>query len=258
MAVATNVSRLLARYSEGYRLAVEHGLSSSIVAEYAYRNQPRGHGPLGRFLDRRFLHQGAWDGVRRRFAATKEAVREEIQRRRGLAQRTAILDIASGTACYLREILREDGGADLEVYCRERDARQVMLARELAARESLAIDFFVGDASDEASYLCRHDPDIVIASGVLPALRRDDVARNVLRLIFRHLNRGGCLIATTICHPQARLSPWEARIPGGPAVRSSDKVESWLRATGFTEVRARPYSRDAVAVIAYKPNDPWA
>ncbi|HYD48920.1 MAG TPA: class I SAM-dependent methyltransferase family protein, partial [Terriglobales bacterium] len=115
----------MARYSEGYRLAATHGPNSGIVAEYAYRNTPRGHGPFGRFLDRQFLHHGAWDAVRQRFSITKDLLRRELQRRRAAGERTTILDVASGTACYLRELLREEGGPDLEVVCRERDPKQV-------------------------------------------------------------------------------------------------------------------------------------
>lgn len=252
---AENVIRLLGRYSEGYRLAATHGPSSGIVAEYAYRNTPRGQGPLGRFLDRRFLHNGVWDGVRLRFQVTQQLVREERNRRRAEGRKTTILDVASGTACYLRELLRLDPGTDLEVFCRERDPKQVMHARELAAGEGIEISFFVGDATDEASYLCARDPDIIIASGLLPLLRRDDVVRSFFRLVVRHLAVDGCFILTTITDPAARLSPWETALRLRPAARSADRVASWLRATGFDEVECRRYAPDAVALVARKRRD---
>lgn len=254
MAVADNVIRILGRYSEGYRLAAQHGSGSGFILEHAYQNQPRGVGPIGRFLDRQFLHRGAWELVRERFAATKAAVLEEVTRRRQVGLPTGILDLASGTGCYLRELEREHGGDDLEIVCRERDAKLVMHARELAKAEGSQITFCVGDPTDAASYLSARDPDLMIASGLIPMLPRDDLVRHVLRLSFRHLAPGGCLLATTVFDARSGVSLWEMRRGVAPTPRSLDRVAGWLRATGFRDVVDRPFANGHAAVLlARKP-----
>jgi len=104
MPVTHNVMRLLARYSEGWRLAVEYGPTSGVVFEYAYQNRPQGNGALGRWIDRTFLRLSTWDSIRQRVQATKSVVADLVARRRAAGQSTLILDVASGTARYLREL----------------------------------------------------------------------------------------------------------------------------------------------------------
>lgn len=254
MAVSEGMMRLLGRYSEGFRLAAEHGPGSGWVVEHAYRNRPVGHGAIGRLIDRRFLHQSTWDGVRRRFDQTKLLVRAEIDRRRTMGRRTVIVDIAAGTGCYLRDLAKEVGGTDVEIICRERDARLVMHARELAALEESAVTICVGDPADEASYLNANDPDILIASGLLPMIERDDVVRHVFRLVWKYLAPGGMLVVTTLESSRGHILPWNenGRVP---TPRTADTVAAWLRSTGFRDVEVGTYDRDAAWLTARRPFD---
>lgn len=253
MPVAENVIRLLARYSEGCRLAAEHGPTSGVVFEYACQNTPHGSGTVGRWIDRTFLHLAAWDNLRHRAEVTKQIVEELVAQRRVAGRGTAILDIASGTARYLREIAREQAGAELYIACRDRDPRQVMHGRELSRGEGLAnVRFSVGDATDQASYLTDRDADLVVATGLFPHLQRDEAVRMVMRLTFEHLTPGGHFVCTTICDPEAQLYPWETGFWNDPAVRPASTIASWLRATGFVDVDERVSSTDCF-LIARKP-----
>jgi SAM-dependent methyltransferase len=252
--VAENVIRLLAPYSEGCRLAAEHGPTSGVVFEYACRNTPRGSGALGRWIDRSFLHLAAWDNLRQRIDLTRDIVAELVERRRAAALPTVILDIASGTALYLRQFARESGGEDLYIVCRDRDPRQVMHGRELCGQEGLRLTFAVGDATDQASYLIDRDPDLVLATGLFPHLQRDDAVRTVLRLTFERLAPGGHFVCTTVADPEAQLYPWETGFWNSPAVRSSESVAAWLRTTGFVDVEHRPAAADSF-LIARKPEE---
>jgi len=253
--VAENVIRLLAPYSEGCRLAAEHGPTSGVVFEYACCNEPHGSGAVGRWIDRAFLHLAAWDNLRQRVDLTHNIIDELVGRRRAVSRPTVILDIASGTARYLRRFAREQGGNDLQVICRDRDPRQVMHGRELCDSEAIErFSFSVGDATDQASYLTDIDPDLVLATGLFPQLQRDEAVRMVLRLAFEHLTPGGYFVCTTVTDPEAQLYPWETGFWTHPAIRSSDSVGSWLRATGFVDVDERVGSADTF-LIARKPED---
>jgi SAM-dependent methyltransferase len=255
MPVTESVIRLLAHYSEGLRLTVEHGPSSGVVFEYAYRNQPQGAGTLGRWIDRTFLRLSAWDSIRQRILTTKGLVTEIVARRRAAGLSTMILDVASGTARYLRELVREQGGEDLIIACHDRDPREVTHGRALVKAEGLQrFTFSVGDATDEASYLTRHDPDIVLAIGLFQYLRRDDAVRTVMRLAFERLSAGGCLLCTTLAKPQVRLAHWEAdTFIERPAFRSPETIAAWLRATGYVQIDQRFSQPHGFALIGWKP-----
>jgi SAM-dependent methyltransferase len=257
MPMSDNVIRLLGRYSAGLRLAAEYGPSSGVVHEYACQNTPQGSGFVGRWIDRTFLGLRAWDNIRQRVQTTKELLAELVAQRRAVGRSTAILDVAAGTGRYLRELSREHGGEDLVIACHDRDPRQVMHGRKLAADEGLErFTFSVGDATDESSYLTSHDPDIALAIGLFPYLQRDDAVRIVMRLSYSHLSPGGCFVCTTLAKPSARLTSWEGNgFTPRLAIRSPEQIAEWLRSAGFTRIDQRFSQPHGFALIGWKPED---
>jgi SAM-dependent methyltransferase len=254
MPVTENVIRLLARYSEGLRLASEHGPRSGMVFEYAFQNTPQGQGMIGRWIDRTFLQLSTWDSIRQRVSTTKDLVAEVVAHRRAVGQATMVLDVASGTARYLRELVREIGGGDIVVACHDRDPRQVTHGRHLVQKEGLArITFAVGDATDDSSYLTSQDPDIVLAVGLFPYLHREEAVRTVMQLVFKHLSTGGCFICTTLATPHARLCHWEADpFRPRPAIRRPETIAAWLRDAGFVSIDQRFSQPDGFALLGWK------
>jgi SAM-dependent methyltransferase len=257
MPMSENVIRLLGRYSAGLRLAAEYGPSAGVVHEYACENTPQGNGLLGRWIDRTFLRLRTWDGIRQRIQSTKELLAELVAERRAAGQSTVILDVAAGTARYLRELAREHGGPDLVIVCHDRDPRQVMHGRMLARDGGLQrFTFSVGDATDDSSYLTSQDPDIALAIGLFPHLTRDDAVRAVMRLAYRHLNAGGCFICSTLEKPSGWLTNWDGSAFAAPAaVRSPEQIAEWLRSAGFTRIDQRFSQPHGFALIGWKPED---
>jgi SAM-dependent methyltransferase len=255
MAVAGNVIRLLGRYSEGLRLTAQYGSHSGIVHEYAYRNMPSGAGPLGRLIDRTFLQMGAWDGLRQRVHTTKDMVRQILERRRALGWSTMILDIAAGTAPYLRELARESGGDDLVIACHDRDPRQVMLGRQLVATERLPqFTFSVGDATDNASYLTSRDPDIILAVDLFPWFPSDAAVRTAVHLTFEHLAAGGSFLCSTLTKRPQDLASWEGDSwRPSPAPRAPEAVATWMEESGFVHVEQHFSQPHGVALVGWKP-----
>jgi SAM-dependent methyltransferase len=253
VALLENIASFLARYSEGLRLAVQHGPCSGRVCEYACHNEPQGNGALGRLIDRAFLRSRTWDGLRQRVGTTKAMVAEVVEWRRATNQSTVILDIAAGTARYLREFAREQGGDDLIIAAHDRDPREVVLGRELVAEEGLSnFTFAVGDATDHSSYLTSREPDVILAVGLFVHLKHDAAVRTVIQLSFAHLNPGGCFICTTLTRSRVRA-------PGAsgthPALRSPENIAAWLRETGFVRIDQRFSEPQGFAVIGWKPGE---
>ncbi len=250
MVTSKNITRLLARYSDGVRLAVQHGPRSGLVCEYACRNQPHGVGLIGRWIDQRFLRSSTWDGLRQRVRSTKSIVAEIVARRRAGGQTTMVLDIAAGTARYLRELVREGGADDLIVAAHDRNPREVVLGRELVAAEGLPnFTFAVGDATDHSSYLTSRDPDVILAVGLFAHMPDDTAVRTVMRLAFAHLSEGGCFVCTTLTTPRVGdPDAYGAR----PAARAPEVVARWLRETGFVHIDQRFSQPKGFALIGWK------
>jgi SAM-dependent methyltransferase len=257
MSVAHRVIRLLGRYSEGLRLATEHGPKSGVVLEYAFDNTPKGSGPFGRLIDRTFLHLRAWGSARQRVQTTKELVSELLGRRRSVGLPTMILDVASGTGRYLRELAREYDGDDLVIACHDRDPRQVILGRQLIRADGLRhFTFSVGDATDHSSYLTSRDPDIVLAIDLFPVLHRDEAVRTVMRLAFEHLAPGGRFLCTTLTRRIAGPAYWDIDAFGKrPATRPPETIAVWLRAAGFVQIDQRFSQAEGFALIGRKPEN---
>jgi len=248
--------RLLARYSHGCRLAAEHGSHSGIVFEYACENDPQGIGRFGRWIDYAFLHCARATRLRRQLETNKQIVAGLITERRRCGLPTTILDVASGTGRVLREICREQGSVDLTVVCHDRDPRKVMQGRELVAREGLAnVTFAVGDATDRASYLIVHEPDIVLATGLFPLLRRDDAVRTVINLAFEHMRELGQFVCTASRNRDPTASRWDGPLAAPIVDRAPETVAGWMRATGFAATRIHQPPIGDPVLIAQKPAD---
>ena len=256
MALSHAIVRLLARVSEGWRLVAQHGAASAQFLEYACRNHPEGRGSIGRLCDRALLRADECRASRRRVAAVQAILVELVTQRRAASTPTLILDVAAGSARYLRELVAAHGAADLNVVCCDRDPRQVEYGRGLATAEGLhGLSFWVGDATDVSSYLTSHDPNIVVAVDIFPYLERDDAVRTVMRLAFDRLSPGGTLVCST---QTGRRAVWWASNRSvsrvGPIDRPAQVIATWLRATGFAQVEERHCDATDQMFVARKPD----
>lgn len=256
MSVTVNMMRVLARYSEGLRLAARHGSGSGILLEYAYENVPQGSGTLGRWIDRTFLQLRRCDTLRRRVDLTRELIARVVALREARGRPTVILDVAAGTARYLRELARKRRRGQLLIRCLDRNPHEVMLGRQLVSRECLPdFTFEVGDATDDASYLMSDDPDIILAIDLFPYLHGDREVQSVMAHSFAHLAPDGVFVCTG---PTSPVAAAEAEFWGGsgfqiePRVRRIEEVETWLAASGFTSVTSVEIGEGHTALLGEK------
>jgi len=259
MPLIDRVVRRLAHRSQGLHLTVEHGPLSGPVIEHVCDNQRQGKGWLGNRIERWFLDLDTNVGTRERIRTSRELVAEIVQRRRSAGLPTVIFDVASGTARYLRDLARQlDSTDDLTIVCHDRSPRQVMWGRELVSREHLSrFTFAVGDATDDASYLTRHDPDLILAMQLFPYLHDDADVKKVIKLAYDHLRRDGCFLCTTTVKPPSGSAFWSADAFGRrPACRSAETMKSWLAEAGFTQIDQRYSEPNGFALIGWKRSNP--
>lgn len=88
--------------SKGMSLGLKYGFDSGISLDYIYKNQVNGKLLIGKFIDRFYLNQIGWRGVRERKKNLLSLIEEKIT---SLGEKNVkILDVAGGTGNYLFDI----------------------------------------------------------------------------------------------------------------------------------------------------------
>jgi SAM-dependent methyltransferase len=234
--------RTAGQVSDSVRLGFQRGFDSGEMMDRIYQNRASGRWLVGALADRLYLDQAGCRGLRGRKALLKATLRSllEAQRSQGLAP--VIVDVASGPATYLVEVLAEDGGQDVRALARDLDVnglkRGAALARELRVTN---LRYQQANALDEASLAAiQPRPSIVIASGFYEILLEDDWVRTSMRLNRQLLAPGGAFVFTTqVNHPQVELMkalPNRDHESWVIKNRSVADVEAWARAAGFNQL----------------------
>jgi len=250
--------------SDGINIAFKEGLTSGVMLDYIYRNRPSGMFIIGEFIDRIFLSHPAWRSIRARKETLQRLLRKAITAQRQFGRKPVVLDVASGAARYLLDVLREDGMGDVEAGCRERDARSLEFGRRVAAKRGLSsVCFVCGDAlcADSLARV-RPTPNIIIASGFYDWIPEEEVVRKSMRLIYDLLPGGGFFLFTNLLK-QTHLEMAQAVFPGlnGKPLqlfpRPAEMINSWVEAAGFTLLETSNESTGCYSfTLAQKPPRP--
>lgn len=231
----------LGRLSEGVRLGWESGFDSGRTLDYVYRNQPRGWGPLGRIIDRRYLDSAGWAGIRQRRLHLETQLNQAIDALSAPGKALHIVDLAGGPGRYLCEVMRQRQDPAISAVCRDRDLSGLAEGRELAHASGVTrLLHEPGDAFDPDSIATLSArPDIVIVSGFYELFDDNALVLRSLRAIHRQMRPGGRLIYTNQPHhPQLELiartlinrdgDPWVMRL------RPQSEINRLVSQAGFT------------------------
>ncbi|HEY8597796.1 MAG TPA: class I SAM-dependent methyltransferase family protein [Thermomicrobiales bacterium] len=251
------VLRVGGRLSGGLALGYRRGFDSGPMLDYVYRNQAQGNLLIGRAIDRLYLNQIGWRGIRARRTLLVETLLRLIAARREAGLPTHIVDIAAGPGRYLLEMLADHDQGDLSAHCRDLDPAGQQQGRTLARDLGLgSVTFARGDATDgDELAALTPQPQIVIASGIYEILTDDAAIQRSMRGVWALLPAGGSFVFTTqVTHPQldliANTLPNHRGEPWIMGVRSLATVEGWARDASFVDVRStvEPHGLFAVTV----------
>lgn len=235
--------RTVGRSSDGVRMSFDEGLTAGTMLDYVYRNQPSGRWLIGPAIDRKFLEAPGWQAVRERRANLEVLLIEAIDRLRRDGRRVSLLDVASGPAAYVLEVLRRAGAGDVFARCRDLDASALAQGREAAKRLGLDVVFERGDALDrEAILALAPRPNLAVASGFYDWITDDEIVRRSIAIVGEALKPGGWFVVTNqAAHPNLgfvtavfdHFDHERLRMK----MRSASTVEGWLRAAGLETER---------------------
>ena len=125
--------KTIGQASQGIRMVSRIGLTSGIMLDYIYRNQPQGKFLIGKWLDHVYLSHPAWEDVRIRKKNLEEYLVEAIQQQRERNSKPVILDVAAGAARYILDALSREDMQDVTAVCRDLDNDALTLGRSNAS-----------------------------------------------------------------------------------------------------------------------------
>jgi len=179
------------------------------MLDYVYLDQPSGRGPIGRAIDRMYLDQIGWRGIRKRKEHLEELIALGMERLRAQGQPVCVLDIAAGHGRYVLDALVASKVRPDRIVLRDYQAANVYAGRRLIAERGLGMvaSFDQGDAFDADSVAAVDPaPTLGVVSGLYELFGDNALVRRSLAGLGRAIAPGGLLAYT--CqpwHPQLEL-----------------------------------------------------
>jgi SAM-dependent methyltransferase len=234
----------LGQTSEGIRLVTTKGLTSGVMLDYIYQNQPHGRFFIGKWIDKIYLSHPAWEDVRTRKANLVEYLVNAISIQRKLKHKPIVADIAAGSARYILDVKSQSGMDDVFVVCRDLDEEALERGKSNAEKFGISgIHFGTGDAlSAESLALMEPKANIAVSSGFYDWVNEDEVVQKSMTLLYDILPSGGCFLFTN----QARHVNQEfvqgvfKNLYGQPlrmTMRSAAQMNGWAEVAGFMIIK---------------------
>ncbi|HEY96531.1 MAG TPA: hypothetical protein G4O15_16515 [Dehalococcoidia bacterium] len=226
--------------SQGIRMVSRIGLTSGIMLDYIYRNQPQGKFLIGKWLDRTYLSHPAWEDVRIRKRNLEDYLVEAIKQQRERNRKPAILDVAAGVARYILDTLSREDMQDVTAVCRDLDKDALTLGGNNALGMGInSVKFETGDAfSAESLAQVEPVPNIIVSSGFYDWINDDARVQESMSLIYDVLPEGGCFLFTnqskhvSLEFTQQVFSDFKGN-PLRMTLRPAHTVNKWVEDIGY-------------------------
>ncbi|WP_338972339.1 bifunctional alpha/beta hydrolase/class I SAM-dependent methyltransferase [Fusobacterium vincentii] len=206
--------------SKGMSLGLKYGFDSGISLDYIYKNQANGKLLIGKFIDRFYLNQIGWAGVRERKKNLLSLIEERIN---NLGEENVkILDVAGGTGNYLFDI--KEKYPKVQILINEFKKSNIEVGEEVIKKNNWEnISFVNYDCFDKETYKkINYSPNMVIISGVFELFEDNNMLENTISGVSEILEKNGAVIYTG--------QPWHPQLKQIALVLNSHKGndKSWL------------------------------
>lgn len=247
--------RTFGTLSDGIRIGFRHGFDSGNIMNYIYDNNPSGSFYVGKSIDRAFLNQKTCKAFRAIKKIQKDFISNYLNERVG--EETFIVDMASGKADYIYDVLKESG-TNVNVLLRDINENTLLESKNVAMQMGVAdnITYQVGDALDvESLKNINVMPDLVIEVGLYGIIHDDDQIQNHLIALKEILNPDALLFNVQTYNQQIELIARAlVNQDGEPCVwhlRSAQQLIGWAQEAGFKdpEIIMDPYGIYAVVMM---------
>lgn len=231
------------------RNIIQGRADSGLNIDHMYRKQPRGVTSAGKFLDSILLSLPTVKATRKKKEIITKILKNEIENNILLNKKTRILDLASGPARYLVDLLNNQKQEDVEVLCLDTDRRSLNFGKVLAGKSPIryakANLFSLGHLKRFAARV-GWTPNIIMTTGFFE-MQTDIIVQSFLKDIYYHLSKEGLILFTAqSSNPNTDLMKNIGSTQGGKKwemfLRPPIQYRKWLLETGF---------RDAIISLDY-------
>lgn len=222
------------------RTSMKGNADSGLNFDHMYRRMPKGITSFGKFIDSILLNLPSVQATRNRKEIIIKILENEIANNIIENKKIRIVDIASGPARYLAEIINEYNQDKIEVLCLDRDRRSLNFGKILSANKPMRYakaDIFklrhLKKFSDKISWR----PNIIVSSGLFEYLNDYDV-KKILSDVHKNIENGGLFIfATQNDNPSKKLMEKVCTTQNGQSwqlnYRDPKKLRKWIIDAGF-------------------------
>lgn len=251
--------RTIGQSSDGIRIVTSKGLTSGVMLDYIYQNQPRGRFIVGRWIDRVYLSHPAWEDVRVRRTNLVDFLVSAIELQRGLNRAPLIADVAAGSARYILDVMSRSDMRDVQAVCRDLDEEALEWGKRNAAELGLTgIRFSTGDALNAESLAkIEPQPNIVVSSGFYDWITDDSLVQKSMVLLSGILAPAGCFVFTNqVRHVNQEFAQGVfTDLRGQPlrmTMRPAQLVNRWAEIAGFRIVKTTDEKVNYSVTLAQK------
>lgn len=245
--------------STGIRMSFEYGFISGKMLDYIYKNQPSGKYGIGYLLDKIYLSHKGWKAIRKRKENLEAALARalgEVLKMKGAA---ALIDVASGPAQYIINVLKKINNNNIKTLCRDYDERWVKEGREKALQSGISdIVFKQGDAFNRDSFNgLFNTQDVAVSSGFYDWITDDELIKKSMKIIHDLLSRGGYFVFSNQSG-HVDLGMVEEifvdfnKNPLKMTTRSADCMNQWAKEAGFEVIQTLSDERGYYSVSLVK------
>lgn len=212
--------------------------------DYIYRNQAKGYTRLGKTVDKILLNLPAAKATRFRKDKIVGILREEVNKNKNQGVKTRIVDIASGPARYIVELITEDIENYVEALCLDIDRLSLIYGKKIAGKKPILYKksnvLRISPHHKRFSQKKNWRPNVIVASGFYEYLD-DKTAISSLKTIKDFLETNGLLLLITQRdNPNRKLIEKLGVTKSGKRwilfYREPPVIEKWLRDIGYRHI----------------------
>ena len=242
--------------SEGIKIGYTQGFDSGMIMNYVYENTPHGRLYIGRLLDKAFLNQITCKAFRAVKQIVQDVLSAYLEERKD--KPTFILDLASGKADYIYDVLKDRQYKNVKVLLQDIDGLALEESKAIAEERGLLkqIRFEQGDALDAESLKgISLKPNLVVEIGLYGIIHDDNLIRRHLFDLREFLNPEALLFNVQTYNPQIELIARALKNRDRERcvwhLRPVESLVEWAREAGFREAKITmdPYGIYAVVIV---------
>ncbi|HOY10849.1 MAG TPA: class I SAM-dependent methyltransferase family protein [Candidatus Omnitrophota bacterium] len=230
----------IGRTSDGIEMSFKYGFISGKMLDYIYANRPSGKFLIGKWIDRVYLSHPGWRVIRERKDNLVRALTRAVELTLKEKRRAHVLDVASGPAQYIIDVVKRFPSEAVTAVCRDYDPKWVREGQSKAAAAGLTnISFAQGDAFDANSFKdLSGTQDVAVSSGFYDWIVDDNLIKTSMKIIHDILRPGGYFVFTNQSG-HVDLDMVEEifvdfnREPLRMKTRPAELINGWAREAGF-------------------------